>query len=136
MAYLLGIDGGTESIRAIVFDLDGRPRGTHAQRLSDPVSRSRVGPSRTRRIGGAASAKQCVGALKASGISADQVIALCVDTTCCSVVAVDAKGTPLRPAMIWMDVRSAARKPPTSLPVAIPPCASTATAEDRSPPSG
>src|SRR4029077_17490956 len=27
---------------------------------------------------------------------------------CCSVVAVDAEGTPLRPAMIWMDVRSAA----------------------------
>ena len=30
MAYLLGIDGGTESIRAIVFDLDGRPKGSHA----------------------------------------------------------------------------------------------------------
>ena len=36
------------------------------------------------------------------------MIALCIDTTCCSVVAVDAEGTPLRPAMIWMDVRSAA----------------------------
>jgi hypothetical protein len=30
MAYLLGVDGGTESIRAIVLDLDGRPKGSHA----------------------------------------------------------------------------------------------------------
>src|SRR5262249_53303855 len=29
-----------------------------------------------------------------------------VDTTCCSVVALDAAGKPLRPALIWMDVRS------------------------------
>ena len=48
------------------------------------------------------------GALAAGGIAPDQVIAMAVDTTCCSVVAVDAEGTPLRPAMIWMDVRSAA----------------------------
>ena len=30
MAYLIGVDGGTESIRAFVFDLEGRPRGSHA----------------------------------------------------------------------------------------------------------
>ena len=48
------------------------------------------------------------GALAAAGIASDQVIALAVDTTCCSVVALDAAGTPLRPVMIWMDVRSAA----------------------------
>ena len=30
MAYLIGVDGGTESIRAIVFDLEGRPMGSHA----------------------------------------------------------------------------------------------------------
>jgi ribulose kinase len=47
------------------------------------------------------------GAVAAAGIASDQVIAMAVDTTCCSVVALDAEGTPLRPAMIWMDVRSA-----------------------------
>ncbi|ULE34380.1 FGGY family carbohydrate kinase [Mycobacterium sp. IDR2000157661] len=30
MAYLIGVDGGTESIRAFVFDLEGRPKGSHA----------------------------------------------------------------------------------------------------------
>ena len=38
---------------------------------------------------------------------AQDVIALCVDTTCCSVVTLERDGRPLRPAMIWMDVRSA-----------------------------
>ena len=27
MAYVIGIDGGTESVRAFVFDLEGRPKG-------------------------------------------------------------------------------------------------------------
>src|ERR1700749_4738472 len=27
MSYVIGIDGGTESVRAFVFDLDGRPKG-------------------------------------------------------------------------------------------------------------
>ena len=59
MAYLLGIDGGTESIRAIVFDLDGRPKGSHASAYQTQFPKP-VGPSRTWRIGGAASAKQPV----------------------------------------------------------------------------
>ena len=48
------------------------------------------------------------GAVNAAGIRVKDVLALCVDTTCCSVVAADPDGKPLRPAMIWMDVRSAA----------------------------
>ena len=34
-------------------------------------------------------------------------MAICIDTTCCSVVALDAKHEPLRPALLWMDARSA-----------------------------
>ncbi len=43
MAYLLGVDGGTESIRAIVFDLDGRPKGFARLRISDAVSAAGLG---------------------------------------------------------------------------------------------
>src|SRR5689334_20677053 len=107
MAHLLGIDGGTESIRAIVFDLDGRPKGSHASayptQFPKPSWAEQNPEDWWRCLGEAAR-----GAVKAAGIGADDVLALCVDTTCCSVVAVDAEGTPLRPVMIWMDVRSAA----------------------------
>src|SRR5262247_2571207 len=107
MAYLIGIDGGTESIRAIVFDLDGRPKGSHASpyqtQFPKPSWAEQDPQDWWRGLGEAVR-----GAVKAAGISADQVLALAVDTTCCSVVAVDDTGKPLRPAMIWMDVRSAA----------------------------
>ncbi len=108
MAYLLGHrwrDGEHPGDR---LRPGGPAEGLARQRLSRPISPSRAGPSRTRRIGGAAWAKRCAARSAAAGISADQIIALAVDTTCCSVVAVDADGAPLRPAMIWMDVRSAA----------------------------
>lgn len=107
MAYLIGVDGGTESLRAIVFDLEGRPKGSHASayRTEFPKpSWAEQNPEDWWRCLGEA----VRGAVTAAEISADQVLALAVDTTCCSVVAVDAEGKPLRPAMIWMDVRSAA----------------------------
>lgn len=32
---------------------------------------------------------------------------MCVDTTCCTVVALDAENKPLVPAILWMDQRAA-----------------------------
>ena len=108
MAYLLGVDGGTESIRAIVFDLDGRPQGLTCQRLSDPVPEPGLGRAESGRLVALRWARRRAARCAAAGIAPNQVIAMAVDTTCCSVVALDAEGKPLRPAMIWMDVRSAA----------------------------
>jgi ribulokinase len=106
MAYLIGIDGGTESIRAIVFDLEGRPKGSHASpyqtQFPKPSWAEQDPEDWWRGLGEAVR-----GAVKAAGISAADVLAIAVDTTCCSVVAVDGDGKPLRPAMIWMDLRSA-----------------------------
>jgi ribulokinase len=107
MAYLIGVDGGTESIRAFVFDLQGRPKGSHAsayQTQFPKPSWAEQNPEDWWRCMGEA----VRGAVNAAGILVKDVLALCVDTTCCSVLAVDPDGKPLRPAMIWMDVRSAA----------------------------
>lgn len=46
-------------------------------------------------------------AIADAGIAPADVAALCVDTTCCTVVALDAAGAALRPALLWMDMRSA-----------------------------
>ncbi|MBX6322731.1 MAG: carbohydrate kinase, partial [Rhodospirillaceae bacterium] len=46
-------------------------------------------------------------ALAAAGAAPTEIAAICIDTTCCSVVALDGQGEALRPALIWMDVRSA-----------------------------
>jgi ribulokinase len=106
MSYVIGVDGGTESLRAFVFDLDGRPFGSHATSYATEfpaTSWAEQNPEDWWRALG----QSVKGAVAKAGIAARDVIALCVDTTCCSVVALDRDGHPLRPAMIWMDVRSA-----------------------------
>src|SRR5262249_23247550 len=94
--YVIGVDGGTESLRAGVFDLQGRLRGF----ASSPYSTIFPQPSWAeqnpddwwRAIGWAV--RQAVQEAK---IRPDEVAALSVDTTCCSVVALDAAGGSPRP---------------------------------------
>ena len=45
-------------------------------------------------------------AMAAAGVTPDQVTGLACDTTSCTVVALDAEGRPLRPCLLWMDVRA------------------------------
>lgn len=100
------MDGGTESIRAGVFDLAGTPLSfaSHAY----PTAFPRPGWAEQDPADWWAGLGAAVKAAVASaGVSPADVAALCVDTTCCTVVALDAEGRAKRPALLWMDVRSA-----------------------------
>ena len=106
MSYVIGVDGGTESIRAFVFDLDGRPLAS----VATPYATAFPQPSWAEQdpeAWWAAMGKSVAGAVSKAGGSPDDILAVSVDTTCCSVVALDQSGAPLRPCMIWMDVRAA-----------------------------
>lgn len=105
MAYVIGIDGGTESLRAHVFDLTGRSCGVGkcAYDTHFPApARAEQSPADWWAAAGVAVRD----ALDAAGISGDQVTAIAADTTSCTVVALDADGHALRPALLWMDVRA------------------------------
>lgn len=104
--YLIGVDGGTESLRAGVFDRSGIPlayASTNYSTIFPTPGWAEQNPEDWWH----ALAKSVRKAIEESGINVDQVSAMAVDTTCCSVVALDDSGNPLRPALIWMDVRSA-----------------------------
>ncbi len=107
MGFVIGIDGGTESLRAFVFALDGTLRGSAAAayetRFPAPGRAEQDPEVWWRAIGEAVQ-----GALAASDVAATEIDALCCDTTSCTVVALDRAGRPLRPALLWMDVRAAA----------------------------
>ena len=106
MSYVIGVDGGTESIRAFVFDLEGRPLASAAT----PYKTDFPNPSwaeQNPEDWWSAMGQSVKAAVAKSGVAVADIIALAVDTTCCSVVALDESGKPLRPCMIWMDVRSA-----------------------------
>lgn len=104
--YLLGIDGGTESLRAAIFDLEGELLASAATAYDtqfptpgwaeqDPRDWWRALGQSVRTVVD----KACVDPAR--------IAAMSVDTTCCSVVALDEQGEPLRPSLIWMDLRSA-----------------------------
>lgn len=105
MAYVIGIDGGTESLRAHVFDLTGRSRGVgrgpYATDFPEP-GRAEQAPADWWHAAAVAVRE----AMAAAGVGADQIDAIACDTTSCTVVALDATGQPLRPALLWMDVRA------------------------------
>ncbi|MDP9138772.1 MAG: FGGY-family carbohydrate kinase, partial [Pseudomonadota bacterium] len=107
MACVVGIDGGTESLRAFVFDLEGRPLGSAATPYQTEFPQP-AWAEQSPHDWWSAAGRSVKGALAKAGVAPSDVLALCADTTCCSVVALDRQGEPLRPAMIWMDVRSAA----------------------------
>ncbi|WP_308910538.1 FGGY-family carbohydrate kinase [Pseudokordiimonas caeni] len=103
--YFIGIDGGTEGIRAGIFDARGRPLAFAAT----PYTTRFPAPAHAEQdpVDWWAGCGQSVRkAMAAAGIPADQVKGLAVDTTNCSVVLLDTEGEPVRPAMIWMDVRA------------------------------
>ena len=104
-AYVIGVDGGTESLRAGVFDLRGKPLAfaatAYETRFPAPGLAEQDPRDWWRAIG--ASVRQAVAE---AGISPTEVAGIAVDTTCCSVVVLDDKGDALRPALIWMDVRA------------------------------
>jgi len=105
MAYVIGIDGGTESLRAHVFDLSGRSRGVgkgaYATTFPEP-GQAEQNPDDWWHAAGIAVRE----AMALAEITPDQITAIACDTTSCTVIALDAEGRPLRPCLLWMDVRA------------------------------
>jgi ribulokinase len=106
--FFLGIDGGTEGLRAGVFAADGTRVGTAA--VGYPTRFPHPGwAEQDPRDWWAALGRAVREAVRAAEVAPSELAGLAVDTTCCSVVALDARGKPLREALIWMDVRSGAQ---------------------------
>lgn len=105
MAYFLTADGGTESLRARIYDLDGNCLGSHAAPYKThfaPGARAEQNPEDWWNSLIAATN----GAIAQSGIDPSAIVSMAYATTSCTVVALDENGTALRPALLWMDVRS------------------------------
>ncbi|MEW5300690.1 MAG: hypothetical protein WDW36_003602 [Sanguina aurantia] len=108
---LLGVDGGTESLRAGIFSPSGELLFSVASAYDTQYphpgwAEQRPGDWWTA-LGDAV--RGVVAAAAAAGLSTGHISALCLDTTCCTVVALGADGHPLRPALLWADMRSSAQ---------------------------
>lgn len=103
--YTIGIDFGTESCRVGIFDLQGKMIGVAAE--SYPTSYPHPGWAEQdphdwwSALGRAARA-----VLAQTQVDPQDVLGVSADATTMTVVAADAHGNPLRPAIMWMDVRA------------------------------
>ncbi len=105
MSIVIGVDGGTESLRAGVYDASGRCLATASQKYETtfaPGARAEQNPEDWWQ----ALAVAVREAMDRAGVASDAVQAIALDTTCCSVVALDGSARAVRPAIIWMDVRA------------------------------
>jgi len=103
--YVLGIDCGTQSLRAALFDLKGNmlASDTHAYPIEYPeVSWAEQNPEHWWQ----AVRVTVPDVLRRAAVQPRQVAGVSVDGTACTVVVCDEDGGPLRPAILWMDQRA------------------------------
>lgn len=103
--YLLAIDNGTQSVRALIFDL----RGTLIAKSRVPIT-----PYFSTTPGLAeqhpdvfwdAVCRACQQLWTMPGVAKDSIAAVALTTQRSTVINVDAGGRPLRPAIVWLDQR-------------------------------
>lgn len=105
MAYFIAVDGGTESLRARVYDLSGRCLASEAdpyETIFASGARAEQDPEDWWRALGRSVRRAVAG----SGVAPDAIEAIALATTSCTVVALDRDARALRPSIIWMDVRA------------------------------
>lgn len=102
--YVMGIDVGTQSLRACVFDLTGTPVATASHPLATSYRHPGWAEQRPEEWWQALTV--VVGrCLDDGGLKPDEIVGLSIDGSC-SNAPVDAAGVPLGPAILWMDLRA------------------------------
>lgn len=105
--YVLAIDVGTSSVRALLFDAAGRAVPKAQAQLPYDLSTPEEGEASVDADELVKLVEQSIdGALKAAGSLASQVVAVATDTFWHSLIAVDAAGHALTPVLTWEDNRS------------------------------
>jgi sugar (pentulose or hexulose) kinase len=102
---LLAIDNGTQSVRALVFNLQGdlitKQRIPIEPYYSDAPGLAEQDPT----IFWNAICQACQGIWNQSEISKDSIAGVALTTQRSTLINVDQNGKPLRPAIVWLDQR-------------------------------
>lgn len=104
--YVVGLDMGTTSCKSVVVKRDGAPLSSeivHYPILCPFPTWAEQDPE----VILAAALNAVKGSIVSSGIDPEKVVAIGLSAALHSLLAVDARGSPLTRAMIWADTRSA-----------------------------
>jgi len=106
-SYLLAIDHGTQSVRALLFDLQGTLLGKGRVELQAYVSPQPGWAEQDPEYYWQSLAEACQRLWKQVAIDKRQIKGVALTTQRGTVINVDAQGLPLRPAIVWLDQRTA-----------------------------
>ncbi|WZO99525.1 FGGY-family carbohydrate kinase [Isosphaeraceae bacterium EP7] len=103
--FLLGLDVGTQSLRAALVNLEGKTVAYGVAAIETTYPRPAWAEQAPERWWQAA--REALAAALSSGeVKPDEIVGIGLDCTACTVLACDLDGKPLRPALLWMDQRS------------------------------
>ena len=103
--YLLGLDIGTGSLRAGLFDLEGNAIASDSQDYETAHPRPGWAEQNPQDWWDAAKAT-IPKTLAEANVRPEEILAISIDCMACTVVMLDEHGEPLHPALIWMDIRA------------------------------
>lgn len=104
---ILAIDNGTQSVRALLFDLKGNLVAKGKQELEPYFSKQPGWAEQSVDYYWKSLGKACEELWQAADVDRSQIVAVTLTTQRGTVVNVDAEGQALRPAIVWLDQRHA-----------------------------
>jgi sugar (pentulose or hexulose) kinase len=106
MKYLIGIDIGTQSVRACIFGIDGCKIAESIVKFNSMKFPAPGYVEQDANEWWSAALGALTEIAHHPDVDVNQIVALSYACTSCTVVALDEYGSPLRPALMWMDERA------------------------------
>jgi sugar (pentulose or hexulose) kinase len=110
--HLLAIDHGTQSARALIFDLRGNLVAKARAPIEPYFSEAPGLAEQHPQVFWGAVCQACQSLWSESGVSKDRIAGVALTTQRSTVLNVDQDGAPLRPAISWLDQRRTEGLPP------------------------
>ncbi|MBI4898451.1 MAG: FGGY-family carbohydrate kinase [Actinobacteria bacterium] len=108
---LLAIDNGTQSVRALLFDLDGELVAVEKVPIEPYFSAEPGWAEQHVEVFWDAVCLACRGLLERPGVDVTRIVGMAATTQRTTVVNLDAEDRALRPAIVWLDQRRCTRPP-------------------------
>ncbi len=113
---ILAIDNGTQSLKGLLFDLEGRLVDKQVVAFKPYFSKHPGWAEQDPEVFWKALCEACQALWRHDPSAKDRVAGVALTTQRSTVVNVDRDGNPLRPAILWLDQRKTYGLPPVSGP--------------------
>lgn len=109
---ILAIDNGTQSVRAIIFDLRGNLIAKNRVPIQPYYSEKPGWAEQDTRVFWDGVCQACQGLWNQDGVRKDSLVGVGLTTQRSTLINLDKDNQPLRPAMVWLDQRRTETLPP------------------------